>query len=115
MVDDHPAYQRVLAKVIELTPGTVLAGIAASGAEALARVLPSEPDLVVMDVHLGDASGIDVTRELLAISPGLRVLLISTAAESELPLGAGSCGAIGFVRKDRFGPAALAEACGPAR
>lgn len=112
VVDDHPAFQRALAKVIELTPGTRLAGIASSGVEALDRVLSAEPDLVIMDVHLGDVSGIDVTCQLLASSPGLRVLLISTTVESELPADAGSCGAIGFIRKDRFGPVALAEACG---
>jgi DNA-binding NarL/FixJ family response regulator len=112
VVDDHPAYQRALAGVIELTPGARLAGIASSGAEALEQVVAAGPDLVVMDVRLGDASGVDVTRQLVATSPGLRVLLISTAAENELPVGAGSCGAVGFVRKDRFGPAVLAEACG---
>lgn len=111
VVDDHPAFQRALARVIELTPGTRLAGIASSGADALDRIPAARPDLVVMDVHLGDASGVEVTRRLLAVAPGLDVVLVSTAAESELPDSADSCGAIGFVRKDRFGPSALAAAC----
>lgn len=119
VVDDHAAYRRAIGSVIELTPGVHFAGEAASGSAALDALSPTSndclvepPDLVVMDVYLGDMSGIDVTRQLLANLPSLRVLLVSTMAEADLPADAATCGAVGFVRKDRFGPAVLSQAVG---
>lgn len=110
VVDDHASYRRALATVVELTPGMIPVGAASSMREALATMPAARADLALIDIQLGDGSGIELTRRLVAAQPDLRVLLVSTMAEADLPADVATCGAVGFVRKDRFGPAALAEA-----
>ena len=110
VVDDQRSFRAAAAAVIELTDRFTLVGEADGGTEAEA-VLGSEPvDLVLMDINLRDESGIDVTTTLLHDHPGLQVILMSTYADTDLPEGAATCGAMRYVHKERLSPAALHEA-----
>jgi two-component system, NarL family, invasion response regulator UvrY len=110
VVDDQRSFRAAAAAVIELTNHFLLAGEAEGASEAEA-VLGTEPvDLVLMDINLRDESGIDVTAALLHDHPGLRVILMSTYADTDLPPGAATCGAMRYVHKERLSPAALIEA-----
>jgi len=57
-----------------------------------------------MDVNLGTESGIDLTRELVATDPLMRVVLVSTMAEIDLPADYVDAGAIGYVQKSTLDP-----------
>jgi len=110
VVDDQRSFRAAAAAVIELTQRFALVGEAEGGTEAEA-VLGTEPvDLVLMDINLRDESGIDVTTTLLHDHPGLQVILMSTYADTDLPEGAATCGAMRYVHKERLSPAALTEA-----
>lgn len=80
-------------------------GEADSAADAKALLAAIErPDLVLMDVNLGATSGIDLTRELTDADPELRVVLVSTMSEADIPADACDSGAEGFVPKATLGP-----------
>jgi two-component system, NarL family, invasion response regulator UvrY len=110
VVDDQRSFRDAAAAVIELTNHFALVGEAEGTTEAEA-VLGAEPvDLVLMDINLRDESGIDVTAALLHDHPQLRVILMSTYADADLPPGAATCGAMRYVHKERLSPATLIEA-----
>ena len=102
VVDDHPAFLRTVASVIDATPGFTLAGTAASGAEALDSLAArSDVDLVLLDVNLPDLSGIEVARRRAAAANEV-VILMSTADPADLPADAFDRGVAGFLPKERL-------------
>jgi two-component system, NarL family, invasion response regulator UvrY len=68
------------------------------------------PALVLMDINLPGASGIEATRRILAADPSTVVVLLSTYDVGSLPPDALECGAAGYVHKEDFGPAVLRDA-----
>ena len=111
IVDDHVGYRTVASAVVAATTGFELMGVADSVDEARRKVASGPPpDLVLMDVNLGDESGVDLTRELAEAHPSMNVLLVSVLRRDELPPEAETCGAIGYLPKARLSPAALEAA-----
>jgi len=76
-----------------------LLGAAATGAEALKLALELTPDLVVMDIHLPDMSGIEATRQILKVQPSVKVLIFNKDANRALVQEALQAGASGYVLK----------------
>lgn len=116
VVDDTSWFRSAAKAVIEATHGFEFVGCATSAAEGACALADAgeEPDLVLMDVDLGDGSGIELTARLTDVRPELRVLLVSTLDRDDLPAGAGDCGAIGFLSKIDLSPAMLRRYTGVA-
>ena len=83
IIDDDFMVAKVHAGFIQRTPGFAVVGAAHSGAEALAKTRDLSPDLVLLDIHLPDANGLDLMLQLREIAPELDVLVISAAREVE--------------------------------
>jgi DNA-binding NarL/FixJ family response regulator len=98
VVDDHPIWRdgaaRSLAEV-----GFVIGGTAGNGAQALRIATATRPDVVLLDLNLPDFSGAEVTRQLLAALPGVRVLMLSASGERQDVLDAVTAGASGYLLK----------------
>ncbi|HVU71659.1 MAG TPA: response regulator [Mycobacteriales bacterium] len=99
VVDDHPLWRQTLAKVIESRRVGTVVGQAGDAATAVALVTDQRPDVVVMDVHLPDESGVAATRRIVASSPETRVLMLSSSDEPEDVLAAVTAGASGYLLK----------------
>lgn len=101
VVDDHPAFLRTVASVIDATPGFTLVGTAESGIEALNSLAArSDVDMVLLDVNLPDVSGIDVARRRADAGADEVVVLMSTADPADLPADAFERGVAGFLPKE---------------
>jgi DNA-binding NarL/FixJ family response regulator len=109
VVDDQAPFRRAAATVVSLTNGFEMVGEARSGEEAEELVTSLSPHLVLMDINMDGIDGIEATRRIKAAHPEVMVVLLSTYAEDDLPLGARTCGAAAYLNKERFGPAALQE------
>ncbi len=99
IVDDHPLFRAGLRAALESTPDIrVVAEADRAGPvpEALAR---HRPDVVVMDLALPDASGIEATRRLTACDPGLPVLVLTMSDDDGSLLAALQAGARGYLVK----------------
>ncbi|MGC8628215.1 MAG: protein-glutamate methylesterase/protein-glutamine glutaminase [Acidimicrobiales bacterium] len=81
VVDDSAVVRRVLASVVQDEPGLVLAGEAADGRAALAKVERCHPDVVVLDIEMPVMDGLASLVELKARWPWLPVIMFSTLTE----------------------------------
>lgn len=99
VVDDHDLFRRGLRELLE-EQGIRVIGEAATGSDAVALAARARPDVVVMDLNLPQASGIEATRELLATNPQARVLVLTVASDERTVLDALIAGACGYMLKD---------------
>ena len=100
LVDDHPLILSALRSVIQgLGDDVTVVGAASArlAREALAEA--SDYDLVLLDLHLGDADGFDVLVELRAAYPALPVVVVSASDRSSDVIRSIDLGAMGFVPK----------------
>src|SRR5580704_7858689 len=99
IVDDHPLFREGLRQMIERNPEWTVCGEAADAAEALAAIPAQEPDLVMVDISLGGASGLDLIKSVKAQYDELPVLVISMHDESLFAQRAIRAKAMGYVMK----------------
>ena len=110
VVDDHPAFLRTVASVIDAAPGFALVGTAETGARALdALAGRSDVDMVLLDVNLPDLSGIEVARRRAADGATELVILMSTDDPADLPADAFERGVAGFLPKELLATRELRE------
>jgi DNA-binding NarL/FixJ family response regulator len=102
VVDDHDVVHWGLRTMLERLPWVSQAWSARSGAEAFEIAGGNEVDLALIDLFVGNESGVDICERLHVVCPGVKVLLISGAGQIS-PRAAASCGATGFVTKDQRG------------
>src|SRR3982074_2474425 len=79
VVDDHPLFRFGVCTLLAAEPGIDVVGEAASGANAGTAAAALHPDVVVMDLHLPDLSGIQATRHIVAECPDIGVLMLTMA------------------------------------
>jgi DNA-binding NarL/FixJ family response regulator len=99
IVDDHEVVQWGFRLMLGRRPWVERCLAAGNGAEAYRLSHRYEPHVGVIDLFVGEESGLDICRRLLATSPWLRVLLISGAGSISAP-AARAAGAAGFLAKD---------------
>jgi DNA-binding NarL/FixJ family response regulator len=98
VVDDHPIWRDGAARDLA-EAGYDVVGTAGNGAQALRVAAATRPQVVLLDLHLPDLSGAEVTRQLLAVSPSVRVLMLSASGERQDVLDAVTAGASGYLLK----------------
>jgi DNA-binding NarL/FixJ family response regulator len=99
VVDDHPLFIDGVRAALAGDPTLEVVAEAHTLADARRLAREHEPDVVLMDLNLPDGSGIDGTRELLAVQPDLRILVITMSAEDDAVVAAMRAGARGYVVK----------------
>jgi len=109
VVDDQPPFRSAARTLVGLLHGWSVVGEAETGEDAVRLAGELGPDVVLMDINLPGRNGIECTRDLLAVLPSAAVVLTSTYAADDLPAGAGSCGAVGYLRKEELTPRVLRE------
>lgn len=100
IADDHPIMRRGLRVTLERIAGVCICGEAGTGLETISRVRLNRPDLVVLDLKLGNDDGIAVLRELRAEFPEINVLIVSLYMHENLVKQAIDFGARGYVLKE---------------
>jgi DNA-binding NarL/FixJ family response regulator len=111
LVDDHPVVREGFARLIERQPDLEVCGQAESAGEALSRMAAVKPDLMVVDIGLPETNGIELIKQIRALAPGMRILILSMHEESVYAERAIRAGAKGYVMKE----APMAEIMGAMR
>jgi len=100
IVDDHPVVRKGLTEVLSHEPGLVVVGEARDPVEGFERIRAERPDVAIVDLALGRASGLDLLKNLNAALPEVRVLMLSMHDERLYAERALAAGASGYVMKD---------------
>jgi DNA-binding NarL/FixJ family response regulator len=99
IVDDHAAFRKGLRGMLSLVAEVEVVGEAAGGLQAVAQTAALQPDVILMDVQMPDLNGIDATRQVLAMSPHIGVLMLTMFEDDDSVFAAMRVGARGYLLK----------------
>ena len=99
VADDHPMYRYGLRSVLDASPEVDVVGEAEDGAQLLALVARTAPDVVLTDLSMPQLSGIAAIDELTRRRPGLGVLVLTMHEDDASLFGALRAGARGYLLK----------------
>jgi DNA-binding NarL/FixJ family response regulator len=100
IVDDHAIVRDGVERLLNSHPDIDVVGSAGDGAEALSAAESSRPDVILMDLSMPGMDGIEATRQLTALLPDARVVVLTTFADQRRILDALDAGASGYLLKD---------------
>ena len=103
IVDDVSELRQALEEIVSSADGYKCIGTMSNVSEALTRIPLLKPDVVLMDINLGETeSGIDCVRELKPITPATNYMMCTVYEDDEKIFEALSAGASGYIlKKDR--------------
>jgi DNA-binding NarL/FixJ family response regulator len=99
LADDHPLFRQGLRTALETAEAIEIAGEAKTGAEAVRLALELQPDVVVMDLQMPERNGIEATREIVAHSPHIGILVLTMFEDDDSVFAAMRAGARGYLLK----------------
>jgi len=100
LADDQPLFRKALASLINGQFDMAVVGEASDGNEAVAQIRALNPDLVVMDVNMPVASGIDGVREARRSGISLPIVMLTISDEDDDLFEAIKAGANGYLLKN---------------
>jgi DNA-binding NarL/FixJ family response regulator len=101
VVDDHAIIREGLQMLLESEPDLEIVGQAANCAEALALTANQQPDILILDLDLGNESGLSFLSQLISVSEKTRILIFTGIQDVELHRHAIRLGALGIVQKSQ--------------
>jgi two-component system chemotaxis response regulator CheB len=100
IVDDSAFMRAALSRMITLDPALQVVGTAASGGEALQRIVPLNPDVITLDVEMPGLDGLETLRRIMAQFPRPVIMVSSlTLKSAEITFNALAAGAFDYVPK----------------
>jgi DNA-binding NarL/FixJ family response regulator len=118
IADDHPIVREGMSALLTSLEGFVVAGVAATGREAVREVVTTRPDVAVLDLQMPDLDGIAATKEIARAAPDVAVLVLTMFADDDSVFAAMRAGARGYLVKgaeqDEIARAIRAVAAGEA-
>jgi DNA-binding NarL/FixJ family response regulator len=103
IVEDHPLFSKGLSSLIGSREGYTVTGEARDSAEALKCAEEERPDLVILDLNLGDEDGLDLLKELRRRFPAMLVLVLSMHDERYYAERVLKAGGRGYIMKTEAG------------
>jgi len=100
VVDDHPIVRQGLCTYLSSRPGLAVVGEASDGDEVVAEALRLSPDVVLLDLVMPRAGGIDAIRRLRAAPEPPRVIVLTSFSGDDRVVDAVRAGAAGYLLKD---------------
>ena len=99
IADDHPLFREGLHGLLDSLAETEVVGEATTGAEAITQAKALQPDVILMDIKMPGINGIEATREIVAASPHISILMVTMLEDDESVFAAMRAGARGYVLK----------------
>ena len=103
LVDDHPMLREGTAALLAARPDIAVVGQTGRGAEALALIGERRPDVLLLDLHLPDLSGIEVARRVRAEHPRVAIVVLSNYEDAGYVRALLQLGARGYLGKAATG------------
>ena len=100
IADDHPFTRAGISSILERNSSLHIVGQAKDGRDAIEQVREKEPDIVIMDITMPQLSGIEATKEIMALQPGIKVIALSIHSGQKFVKQMLDAGAVGYLLKD---------------
>jgi DNA-binding NarL/FixJ family response regulator len=114
IIEDSSTMQKMLVELVDSAPGYRCVCACSTSKEALVEVPKHQPDVVLMDIHLPDESGINCTAKLTEKMPALQIIMVTVYQDINLIFQALKAGACGYILK-RFRPEQILQAIAEVR
>lgn len=99
IVEDNNDFRASLAHYLDEAPGHRCICACSTSEEALQKIPPLRPDVVLMDIHLPNMSGVECTRRLKELCPSIQILILTVYEDNDRIFGALKAGASGYLLK----------------
>jgi DNA-binding NarL/FixJ family response regulator len=99
LADDHPIIRHGLAAMLRSVEDIDIVGEAANGREAVRITIELDPDVVVLDIHMPELSGVDAANQIRQAAPQVGILMLTMLDDDESVQAALHAGAAGYVLK----------------
>jgi len=99
LVDDHELVRTGFRHILAGSDEVEVVGEAKSGEEALAAVMSTNPDLVLMDVNMPGIGGIEATRKIRRLYPSVQIIVLTIHSDPPFPAQLHDAGALGYLTK----------------
>ncbi len=99
IADDHQFFRDGVRALLDAQPDMECVGEAATGEEVIRLSSEAQPDVVLMDVQMPGMRGVEATRQIVSISPQIRVLVVTMFEDDHLVFAAMRAGARGYLLK----------------
>ena len=109
VADDHALFRQALRAVLGDEQDIELVGEASDGEAAVQMAMELAPDVVLMDVRMPKVAGIEATREISAVLPAAKIVMLTVSDDEEDLFGAIKAGASGYLLKE-VDPGEIADA-----
>src|SRR6185295_18596133 len=103
LLDDHEVVRRGLADLLTTAGDIEVVGESGLAQEAIRRIPALRPHVAILDARLPDGSGIDVCRDIRAMDPSIRALILTSYEDDEALFAAIMAGADGYLLKQIHG------------
>jgi DNA-binding NarL/FixJ family response regulator len=100
LADDHETFRESVGAMLRDTPGILVAGEASTVHGTVQLAQQCRPDVVVLDVRLGEGNGLDIIRDILNVAPQSAVLMFTMHRDKRYVRRAVEAGARGYLLKD---------------
>jgi DNA-binding NarL/FixJ family response regulator len=100
IADDHPLFRMGMRALLSSMDDVEVVGEATRGQEALELATTLQPDVILMDLQMPDGGGITATRQIMAASPHIHILVVTLFQDDDSVFAALRAGARGYVLKD---------------
>ena len=99
IADDHEVARQGIRALLETHPGWEVCAEARDGREAVELATNSKPDIALLDIGMPNLNGLDAARQILAMSPAIRILILTMHDAEQVVREVLAAGARGFVLK----------------
>ncbi|MCP4578286.1 MAG: response regulator transcription factor [Deltaproteobacteria bacterium] len=100
LADDHKMFRQGVRKIIDETDDLEVIGEADDGLELLELLKKLSPQMVILDISMPKMRGVEATREIKIIDPGMKILILTMHRNKELLYHCFSAGAEGYLLKE---------------
>ena len=100
IVDDHRVVIQGIKSALQEHPEFDVVGDAADGLQAVELAMSLEPDIVIMDISMPNLNGIEATRQIKGLNPGIQIVIYTMYSDKEFVIDLFKAGISAYVLKD---------------
>lgn len=100
IVDDHQLFREGLKRIINLEKDMKVVAEFADGQKIIKEYGKLNPDILLMDINMPEVNGVEATKRLNQLYPGVKIIILSIHDDEGYVFKALKCGAVGYLLKD---------------